>query len=376
MDALFSIPIMSVFLIPVLSSYSTSLNLLFFYMTWSTLVLSHSRLRVEMFGTIAVRLIFYALPSIVFFLFDILTPSAAVLIKAHGATGLPGGRRRRKIHAKELKIAGWGLFNLCLGIAVQGVLETVLVQTLGKRSALKVSLKLPMPFEICRDLSLAMLGRELLSYFLHRYTLHSSLSPTLARWHQTWYHSVAAPFPMTAHYDHPVPYLITKFIPTYAPAIIFRFHMLTYILYLLFISVEETFAYSGYTVMPTTLFLGGMARRTDMHLLMGGSGNYGPWGVVDWILGTTVGEPQSDDETSDEADERDARRAYEAAKRKAIGPNIQYEYQCCAISSQDGIHGWYLALTMTGGVVVLDSSTGYSKHRVKTQVDLYLIIHA
>lgn len=124
---------------------------------------------------------------------------------------------------------------------------------------------------------------------------------------------------MTAHYDHPVPYLITKFIPTYAPAIIFRFHMLTYILYLLFISVEETFAYSGYTVMPTTLFLGGMARRTDMHLLMGGSGNYGPWGVVDWVLGTTVGEPQSDDETSDEADERDARRAYEAAKRKAIG---------------------------------------------------------
>lgn len=160
MDALFSIPIMSVFLIPVLSSYSTSLNLLFFYMTWSTLVLSHSRLRVEMFGTIAVRVIFYALPSILFFLFDILTPSAAVLIKAHGATGLPGGRRRRKIHAKELKIAGWGLFNLFLGIAVQGVLETVLVQTLGKRSALKVSLKLPMPFEICRDLSLAMLGRE------------------------------------------------------------------------------------------------------------------------------------------------------------------------------------------------------------------------
>ncbi|CRL22687.1 Fatty acid hydroxylase [Penicillium camemberti] len=320
MDALFSIPIMSVFLIPVLSSYSTSLNLLFFYMTWSTLVLSHSRLRVEMFGTIAVRVIFYALPSILFFLFDILTPSAAVLIKAHGATGLPGGRRRRKIHAKELKIAGWGLFNLFLGIAVQGVLETVLVQTLGKRSALKVSLKLPMPFEICRDLSLAMLGRELLSYFLHRYALHSRLSPTLARWHHTWYHSLSAPFPLTAHYDHPVPYLITKFIPTYMPAIIFRFHMLTYILYLLFISVEETFAYSGYTVMPTTLFLGGMARRTDMHLLMGGSGNYGPWGVVDWILGTTVGEPQSDDETSDEADERDMRRAYEAAaKRKAVG---------------------------------------------------------
>jgi hypothetical protein len=160
MEALFSIPMLSVFLVPVLSSYSTSLNLLFFYMTWSTLVLSHSRLRVELFGTIAVRVLFYALPSIVLFLFDILTPSASILIKAHGATGLPGGGRRRRIRAKELKVAGWALFNLFLGIAVQGVLETALVQTLGKRSALKVSLKLPMPFEICRDLSLAMLGRE------------------------------------------------------------------------------------------------------------------------------------------------------------------------------------------------------------------------
>lgn len=160
MEAFFSIPILSIFLVPVLSSYSTSLNLLFFYMTWTTLVLSHSRLRVELFGTIAVRFLFYVLPSMLFFLFDILTPSAAVLIKAQGSAGLPGGRRRRKIRAKELKIAGWALFNLCLGIAVQGLLESGLVTVLGKRSVLKVSLKLPMPFEICKGLTQALLGRE------------------------------------------------------------------------------------------------------------------------------------------------------------------------------------------------------------------------
>ncbi|KAJ5827144.1 hypothetical protein N7447_003907 [Penicillium robsamsonii] len=329
MEALLSIPMLSIFLVPVLSSYSTSLNLLFFYLTWSTLVLSHSRLRVELFGTIAVRFLFYALPSIIFFLFDILTPSAAILIKAHGATGLPGGRRRRRIHARELKIAAWGLFNLCLGIAVQGVVETVLVHTLGKRSALKVSMKLPMPFEICKDLSVAMLGREVsllefpdyiivfLTYVLHRYALHSRWSPVLARWHRSWYHSLPAPFPLTAHYDHPVPYLITKFIPTYAPAIIFRFHMLTYLLYLLFISLEETFAYSGYTVMPTKLFLGGIARRTDMHLLMGARGNFGPWGIMDWIFGTVLRDSSSDGNSSDEDEQQDMRRAYEASKRKA-----------------------------------------------------------
>ncbi|KAJ5950891.1 uncharacterized protein N7479_009304 [Penicillium vulpinum] len=308
MEALLSLPMLSVFLIPVLSSYSTSLNLLFFYITWSTLVLSHSRLRVELFGTIAVRMLFYVLPSIIFFLFDILTPSAAVLIKAHGTTGLPGGKRRRRIRAKEFKVAGWALFNLFLSIAVQGALEMVLVQTLGKRSALKVSLKLPMPFEF-------------LTYFIHRYALHSRRSPLLAKWHRSWYHSLVAPFPLSAHYDHPIPYLILKFIPTYAPAIIFRFHMLTYLLYLLFISVEETFAYSGYTVMPTKFFLGGISRRADMHLLMGGRGNYGPWGIMDWILSTAVGESTSDGNSSESADEQDIRKAYEAAKRKAINPS-------------------------------------------------------
>ena len=70
--------------------------------------------------------------------------------------------------------------------------------------------------------------------------------------------------------------------------------------------------------MPTNFFLGGIARRTDMHLLMGARGNFGPWGVVDWILGTVVGD-DSDDDVSAEADERDLRKAYEAAKRKAVG---------------------------------------------------------
>jgi hypothetical protein len=70
---------------------------------------------------------------------------------------------------------------------------------------------------------------------------------------------------------------------------LFRFHMLTYLLYLSIISIEETFAFSGYSVMPTSFFLGGIARRTDEHLLSGAEGNFGPWGILDWMCGTTVG---------------------------------------------------------------------------------------
>lgn len=160
MDAILSLPVLSLFLIPTVSSYSTSLNLIFFYMTWTTLVLSHPPLRVELFGTVIVRLIFYILPSLLFFLFDILTPSAAVVVKAQGETGLPAGSKQGKIRLKEIKVAGWALLNLALGITVQAGIELIRTKLFGLRSALKVSMKLPMPGEMVKDLALGTLGRE------------------------------------------------------------------------------------------------------------------------------------------------------------------------------------------------------------------------
>ena len=178
MDALFSIPVLSLFLVPALSSYTTSLNLIFFYMTWTTLVLSHAPLRVELVGTAAIRILFYALPSILFFLFDILTPSAAVVVKAQGESGLPGGRKRGRIRAKELKVAGWALFNLCLGIAAQAAIETLLVQGLAMRSAVKVSMKLPMPWEMVKDLVRGLLGREV-GHFRYFFSVRPDGLPVL-----------------------------------------------------------------------------------------------------------------------------------------------------------------------------------------------------
>lgn len=160
MDAIFSLPVLSLFLVPTLSSYTTSLNLIFFYMTWTTLVLSHPPLRVELFATITVRLLFYVLPSLVFFLFDILTPSAALIVKAQGESGLPGGSRKAKIRWKEIKVALWGIANVALGIAVQVAIELVRTKVLGMRSAVKVSMKLPMPWEMVKDLLRGFLVRE------------------------------------------------------------------------------------------------------------------------------------------------------------------------------------------------------------------------
>ncbi|KAF7588838.1 hypothetical protein BBP40_005085 [Aspergillus hancockii] len=318
MDALFSLPVLSLFLVPTISSYSTSLNILFFYMTWTTLVLSHPPLRVELFGTAAVRLLFFLLPSLLFFLFDIMTPSAAVVVKAQGESGLPSGNKRGKVRLKDLKVAGWAILNLCLGLATQTVIEEVLTSVFGMRSALRVSMKLPMPWEMVKDLLRGLLGREILTYNFHRFVLHSP-DYTVSKYHRTWYHSLRTPFPLTAHYDHPLAYLLTNFLPTYSPAMFFRFHILTYLLYLTVISIEETFAFSGYSVMPTSFFLGGIARRMDMHLLSGAEGNFGPWGILDWICGTSVGdedEGELDEALSEEMIDEQIRRALEESTRK------------------------------------------------------------
>lgn len=160
MDAIFSLPVLSLFLIPTVSSYSTSLNLIFFYMTWSTLVLSHPPLRVELFATATVRLLFYVLPSLAFFLFDILTPSAAIVVKAQGEWGLPGGSRKTKIRWKEIKVALWGVANVVLGIAVQAGVEMVRTKVCGMKSAIRVSMGLPMPWEMVKDLLRGLFARE------------------------------------------------------------------------------------------------------------------------------------------------------------------------------------------------------------------------
>ncbi|KAG2415430.1 hypothetical protein HFD88_006621 [Aspergillus terreus] len=319
MGAFFSLPVLSLFLVPTISSYSTSLNLIFFYMTWTTLVLSHPPLRVELFGTAMVRLLFYLLPSLLFFLFDILTPSAAVVVKAQGEAGLPSGKKRGKIRLKELKVAGWAIANLALSIAAQAAIEEARTRLFGLRSALKVSMRLPLPWEIVKDMFCGLLGREILAYGIHRYVLHAKRRSRLTDSHAAWYHALRAPFPLTGHYDHPLVYLIANFVPTYLPAMLFRFHMLTYLLYLAIISIEETFAFSGYSVMPTNFFLGGLARRTDIHLLSGAEGNYGPWGILDWVCGTTVGDEEDEENeegAQEDSVEEEIRRFVEEAKRK------------------------------------------------------------
>lgn len=60
-------------------------------------------------------------------------------------------------------------------------------------------------------------------------------------------------------------------------------------------SIEELLTYSGYSALPSAILVKGMARRIDVHFLSKGKGNFAAFGAVDWICGTSMGRPVTED---------------------------------------------------------------------------------
>ena len=315
MDALMSIPALSFLVIPAFTSYGTSFNFLFFYLTWAILIRSNDPLKIEILGTLGVRLVFYLVPSLAFLVFDTATPNLAVGIKEHGGKALPMGEEQGGRRGRWLKITLISTLNILVGISIQIAIEVLFTKILRTRSALKITTTPPFPWSIAKDLFLGLLLREFFTYVLHRYLLHSPKSP-LTKTHASWQHSIIAPFAFVAHFDHPLTYLIHVFLPTYIPALFLRMHLLTYHLYLAVVSLEEAFAYSGYNALPTAFILGGIARRQERHIMGKGDGNYGCFGLFDFLMGTSLGVDLLEDVTG-EADEKQLGKRLRG-KKKAV----------------------------------------------------------
>ncbi|KAJ0115457.1 sterol desaturase family [Diaporthe amygdali] len=324
MDILLSLPILSVFLGGSLTSWSTSLNLLFFYMTWSTLVLSHNPLYVELFGTLAIRLVFFLVPSLVFLLFDTLLPSLSESIKYGGASALP---------PRDARALGTALVLALLNVVLETALEagtSLGLTLLFGHVPFKTTTTLPLPWAIVKQLGWLYVSREALTYYVHKTVLHSSAhawtrrAPLrssrgwVAKQHSRFAHSrSAAPYSLSLAADHPVPFLLHRFAPVYLPALAVRPHLLVYFLFVGLITLEETLTMSGYTVVPG-IIMGGIAKRNATHYGAGhrgaSSGNYGAWGVLDWGCGTGMGGRDIEDDVRSEAEKHQVR---ERGERKA-----------------------------------------------------------
>lgn len=347
MDILLSLPIISFFFGGSMTSWSTSLNLLFFYMTWSTLVLSHDPLYIELLGTLAIRLVFFLLPSLLFLLFDTLLPSLAETIKHGGPSALPPRSARALAQTALLALA-----NILLETALEAAASLGLTYLLG-HVPFRSTTTLPLPWQILKQLGLLYLSREALTYHIHRYLLHhphpqaraSTPGPLrrasapvraarawVARQHaRTGAHARAAPpYSLALAAEHPVPFLLHRLAPVYVAALGVRPHLLVYFLFVGLVALEEALTMSGYTVVPGVI-MGGITRRNAAHYGAGykggGNGNYGAWGVFDWACGTGKGGVGFEDDVQREVERHQVKGRGE---RKASG---------AVTAVRDGIEG-------------------------------------
>lgn len=288
------------------------------YLTWSALVLSHDPLTIEIYGTIAVRAVCFVLPALAFLAFDLVLPKLSKNIKARGTSQLPGQLGQRQL----ITVVLVALANVSLSILSQAVLEFVITRVFSLRSIVKVTSVLPLPWTIVSDLLKGLACRGILGYLIHRYVLHT-YNTTLRAWHEQWQHSLRLPFSIAAAYDHPIAYLARVWVPTIVPAYLFRFHVLTWHIFLIITSLEELFIHSGYAVLPSSILLAGMARRTDAHFdsasTSGAAGNFGTLGVLDFAFGTTCKEEDDIlDDIRTEADKHRLQDRIDAAVQAAL----------------------------------------------------------
>ena len=277
---------MGYFGLPVLfgsTYFASSLNILFFYLTWTTLVLSHPPLGIELLGSFAVRIIFYWIPTLLFTLLELVMPGTSDDLKT---------RRGKHLTVDVMLWVGLITFiNQVIATGIQGLLHALFVYTLAPKYPLfNIGTTLPMPWNIIKHTLIVLSLREILTYSIHRFLLHNTQRFTrLPRFHTIHHKYADSPcFALKADYAHPVDYIILQFIPLYLPAYLFRIHLLTFFFILAIVSIESAIIYSGYDIFWG--LLGRTVRRIDRHHSpKGKSMDFGIWGIVDWNAGTAGG---------------------------------------------------------------------------------------
>ena len=117
--------------------------------------------------------------------------------------------------------------------------------------------------------------------------------------------------------------LLLHWLPAFLPAYLFRFHVLTWHFFIALCSLEELFVFSGYSVLPSTIILLGMARRNDEHfdVVYEGDdvGNFGRTGILDFCCGTSCqGEDDAMDDIQKEVEKHQVQERAEGALNGAV----------------------------------------------------------
>ena len=306
------LPLLSFLAIPFVGGSSSTVNFVIFWFIWSALVASHDPLTVEIGGLALIRTLFFLLPALGFLAFDCALPGMSKKLKASGRSQLPLHLGRDKL----LHVVAVAVCNVLLSVVVQGGLELLATRLLHLRSLVRVTAMVPLPWNLVKDVVKGYILQGVLRYFIHRHLLHTYASPCQKN-HLAWTHSLSFPLSIAAAYDHPMNYLLLSWLPVVLPAYFFRFHVLSLHIITAIVSLQELLVFSGYTVLPLPILLGGMARRQEDHFdstAAGKPGNFGQLGLLDLFLGTTCAD--DDDVVADAQQEADRHNVKERVEDK------------------------------------------------------------
>ena len=131
-----ALPLGSFLAIPMLSSWSTGLNLIFLSVAWTTIAASYSPLQLELVAPLVLRLSLYIIPSLIFLLFDIGVPSLAVEFKSQGQWGIPSNQKGGARAVR--RVIAWSCANVLLTVALQAGIEFLITDILQMRSLLLI----------------------------------------------------------------------------------------------------------------------------------------------------------------------------------------------------------------------------------------------
>ena len=162
--SLIPLPIASLLAIPMLSSWSTSLNLIFLSLAWTTLAATYSPLQLELFGPFALRFALYILPSLSFLIFDVGVPSLAVEFKAQGKWGIATNQKGGKKKVRTVVL--WSVANVVGCVVLQAGIEWVFTDVLRLKSLLLIKGSrwglnhLPSPWAMIKHALVGVLSRN------------------------------------------------------------------------------------------------------------------------------------------------------------------------------------------------------------------------